>query len=490
VLFINHHVGEAADPENPFCGSGDFPDTPPIVVVCTTHRAGHAIFGYPQENSEDVPYDPAVEPDLGERGADVSANDVFDGWGYARLFENGEGKMREIDQYALQEGMNPDFAFGFGDLSIHEFATDPTENVAYSSYYAGGMRVFNFGDGGLFETGRFIDEGGNNFWGVEVFTTPQGDRLFAGSDRDFGLYLFRYTGPGAAQKPVCIDTTVFVPYRASADVPLPCTDANGNPLDRSILSGPSNGTVSGNPDSGTVSYQNTSGPVGASDSLTFMANDGAANSNTATLNIVVVAREDGACFNAFSGDDSDDRLVGSPFGDELRGAGGRDVIQGLEGDDCLLGQADRDSLEGDIGDDRLVGGRAKDRMFGGSGDDRLVGNRGRDHLLSGSGNDRLSGGSRADFLDGGSNNDRVVGGRGGDQLRGGPGRDRIRGGTGDDSIEGGDARNRISAGAGDDKVYTVNDRVDRVRCGPGDDEVLAEDVDIVSDDCETVQVPR
>ena len=51
------------------------------------------------------------------------------------------------------------------------------------------------------QTGKFIDEGGNNFWGVEVVTTAQGDRLFAGSDRDFGLYLFRYTGPGAYQKP-------------------------------------------------------------------------------------------------------------------------------------------------------------------------------------------------------------------------------------------------------------------------------------------------
>ena len=78
---------------------------------------------------------------------------------------------------------------------MHEFATDPNVNVAYSSYYAGGMRVFTFGDGGIEQTGKFIDEGGNNFWGVEVVTTSQGERLFAGSDRDFGLYLLRYTGP-------------------------------------------------------------------------------------------------------------------------------------------------------------------------------------------------------------------------------------------------------------------------------------------------------
>ena len=39
--------------------------------------------------------------------------------------------------------MDEAFATGFGDLTVHEFATDPTENLAYSSYYAGGMRVMS-----------------------------------------------------------------------------------------------------------------------------------------------------------------------------------------------------------------------------------------------------------------------------------------------------------------------------------------------------------
>ena len=63
------------------------------------------------------------------------------------------------------------------------------------------MRVFTFGPGGLTEQGKFIDEGGSNFWGVEQFTTPQGERLFAGSDRDYGLYILKYTGPGAPATP-------------------------------------------------------------------------------------------------------------------------------------------------------------------------------------------------------------------------------------------------------------------------------------------------
>ena len=77
---------------------------------------------------------------------------------------------------------------------IETLATDPERNIAYSSYYSGGMRVFSFGGGGLEEVGRFIDQGGNNFWGVETFRSKKHGRLFAGSDRDFGLYILRYTG--------------------------------------------------------------------------------------------------------------------------------------------------------------------------------------------------------------------------------------------------------------------------------------------------------
>ena len=74
------------------------------------------------------------------------------------------------------------------DLSIHEFATDPTEPLAYSSYYGGGIRVFQLQPRRRARAdGRRIAPGGSNFWGVEQFTTPEGERLIAGSDRDFGL---------------------------------------------------------------------------------------------------------------------------------------------------------------------------------------------------------------------------------------------------------------------------------------------------------------
>ena len=73
-------------------------------------------------------------------------------------------------------------------------ATDPDEDLAYLSYYADGLRVLRYGAGGLMEVGKYIAEGGNNFWGVEVHKLG-GKKYILGSDRDRGLYIFQYTGP-------------------------------------------------------------------------------------------------------------------------------------------------------------------------------------------------------------------------------------------------------------------------------------------------------
>ena len=77
---------------------------------------------------------------------------------------------------------------------MHEVATSAVrDDLAYLSYYAGGFRVLEIVGGELQEAGHFIDVGGNNFWGVEVFRSG-GQEYVAASDRDFGLYIFRYTG--------------------------------------------------------------------------------------------------------------------------------------------------------------------------------------------------------------------------------------------------------------------------------------------------------
>ena len=37
--------------------------------------------------------------------------------------------LTELDTYAIPEAMDPDFAEGFGDLSVHEVATDLTDPI-------------------------------------------------------------------------------------------------------------------------------------------------------------------------------------------------------------------------------------------------------------------------------------------------------------------------------------------------------------------------
>jgi len=131
---------------------------------------------------------------LGELGDVVTIQAIFNGWGYVHLFANESGKLTELDTYAIPEAHDPAYAQGFGDLSGHEVAVSHQQaDLQYYSYYSGGLRVTRIVDNELVEVGRFIDEGGNNLWGVQVFE-QDGVEYVAASDMDFGLYIFRYTG--------------------------------------------------------------------------------------------------------------------------------------------------------------------------------------------------------------------------------------------------------------------------------------------------------
>ena len=282
------------------------------------------------------------------------------------------------------------------------------------------MRVFSVAGGQIAEVGSFIDEGGNNFWGVEQFTQG-GERYIAGSDRDFGLYLFRYTGPGAAKRPACSNVVAAVPFKGTAAVPLPCSDANGNALTRSVASPPSNGTLSEvDQAAGAVTYTHT-GDVLGTDQLTFTASDGAAEAAAATADLVVGATDGGPCFNQILGTAASETLAGSEFGDRIRSEAGNDVAGGLAGADCVSGGPGSDSLGGGTGGDRLRGGSGRDR------------------------------------------------------LRGGPGRDRLHGLSGGDRLNGGPGRNRVKGGGGNDRIRALNGVRDRINCGRGVDSVRADD---------------
>jgi hypothetical protein len=130
----------------------------------------------------------------GTKGKQIELRGQFDGWGYVHLFANNTGKLTELDTWAIPEGMDPKYANGFGAMSVHETATSPTRpDLAYFAYYGGGFRVASVAGGKIREVGAFIDENGNDLWGVQVFQHA-GQELVAASDMNYGLYLFRYTG--------------------------------------------------------------------------------------------------------------------------------------------------------------------------------------------------------------------------------------------------------------------------------------------------------
>jgi hypothetical protein len=138
-------------------------------------------------------------PAAGSAVASTTIEAIFEGWGYIRLFRTripggvgAPGSISQIDTFAVPESQDRAYATGFGALSVHEVAIDPNpgRRLAYISYYSAGFRILKYGNSGLREVGAFIDEGGNNFWGVEVHRIGKKQYVLA-SDRDFGLYIFQ-----------------------------------------------------------------------------------------------------------------------------------------------------------------------------------------------------------------------------------------------------------------------------------------------------------
>nr|MBA2769020.1 hypothetical protein [Sporichthyaceae bacterium] len=205
VIIANHHNGALGGegPDTYFCGGQGHEFEITISALCIGHRAMHELFDDP--NAADNFTYPESVPAVGTVGDKISVTTQFDGWGYVHLFDAATGA--DLDTFAIPEAMDPAFASGFGDLSVHEVATDPTDpSLAYLAYYSGGLRAVqiqcsNPADTStceLVEVGGYLDPEGNNFWGVEVIPNPADDPnvdgdevLILASDRDYGLFIFR-----------------------------------------------------------------------------------------------------------------------------------------------------------------------------------------------------------------------------------------------------------------------------------------------------------
>ena len=309
------------------------------------------------------------------------------------------------------------------------------------------------------------------------------------------------------------------------------SDIDSNALSAVLVSGPAHGTLTLNP-IGSFTYTPNANYNGT-DSFTYKANDGTADSNEATVNITVNAVNDaptiavtagGACLADFKGQSkltiSDvDTAAGSltlsatssnttlvPNGNITFGGTGANrtvTIATASGKSGLatitltvrdgtsssatsikivVGGSSNDSLTGSSGVDMLFGGNGNDTLQGGGGNDLLCGGNGDDSLYGSNGDDTLDAGSGNDRLYGEDGNDTLLGGKGNDQLLGGDGTDTLRAGDGNDKLDGG-ANNDQLYGEGGDDTLTGGSGADLFDGGPNNDK--ATDVNTSQGDTRT-----
>lgn len=161
-------------------------------------------------------------------------------------------------------------------------------------------------------------------------------------------------------------------------------------------------------------------------------------------------------FEAITGSDFNDRLLGDNGNNTLAGGGGDDIIKGRNGNNILDGGGGNDRVFGGEGNETHYGRSGDDLLFGLGGNDTLFGNNGADGLFGGRDNDQAYGGNGDDAVRGNRGDDQVFGNGGNDDVRGGGNNDLVDGGSGDDFLLGGKGLDRVVGGSGDDVLAGGN----------------------------------
>lgn len=204
-------------------------------------------------------------------------------------------------------------------------------------------------------------------------------------------------------------------------------DADANPITAVLVSGPANGALTLNAN-GSFSYTPAAGFSG-SDGFTYKANDGSADSASASVTLSVAAATPPVQMQPDPSDPSKTSLVvtgtgGSDsiqiqaakkggqvqvfFGNQSQGTyspTGSIIVDGGSGNDAITNTTGRTAIiYGGAGNDTLTGGSSRDALVGGDGDDVLFAGSGgsRDVLIGGNGADRLEGAQGEDILIGGA----------------------------------------------------------------------------------------
>jgi Ca2+-binding RTX toxin-like protein len=163
-------------------------------------------------------------------------------------------------------------------------------------------------------------------------------------------------------------------------------------------------------------------------------------------------------------------IVGTGGNDKIRVPGdghGKQVVNGMGGNDTIITGKASDTICGGAGDDRLFAGKGSDRAFGGAGNDSIVNQKGRDQSYGEAGDDQLRGGPSKEASYGGAGNDVVDGSSDRDNLHGNSGDDLVLGDDGSDDMYGDDGNDILKGGSGGEDMFG----------GPGDDRLYGELLD-------------
>ncbi len=208
-------------------------------------------------------------------------------------------------------------------------------------------------------------------------------------------------------RPTCKPAKPEVLRGGSVFVKLNCSDTGPayerTPVSESIRDAPTKGTLGSVQQGSPARVRYTAGSTTGTDTFTFRGFDAFGFGPHATATIQVL--RPGRCANLKKGNNKANTLVGTRFGDRIRGLGGADVLRGLEGDDCLEGAGGNDLLVGGAGNDVLKGGPGQNTLNGGSGNDTIRARNGRaDLVLCGAGTRDVA---EVDFADAVSGCERV-----------------------------------------------------------------------------------
>jgi predicted extracellular nuclease len=369
-------------------------------------------------------------------------------------------------------------------LPVGSFADIDSPSLVYSATLADGSALPGWLSFDA-STGRFTGTPPANFNGfVDVRVTATGGALSASDE-------FRLTITPVNDGPVATNDSGFNVIAGNALTLTSATllandsDADGNALSVSAVSGAVGGTVSINAQ-GQIIYLPSATFVGTG-SFSYTVTDGTATA-TATVSIQVSAAvistgwvygtsgndHMNGVYNApnridaLAGNDTinggalNDELVGGLGNDEINAGAGNDILNGGQGNDTLVGDAGDDRLIGGTGNDKLYSGQGNDSIDGGDGNDTATGDDGDDTLIGAGGNDNLYGGAGNDNVDGGEGNDMMTGDAGMDTLTGGMGNDKLYGGNDNDVLSGGDGNDHVHGDDGNDMLSggTGNDTID------------------------------